>query len=686
MKSWTPPTNEMIEKVLVAVKKETDRQYFFSKLKNPLWLEPLRKRGYFNSPPGMKQLPDGYVQYPYWPELSYLVAITGEVPNQVVKIVLSLPSTDNPRVYDVILAIALKLEGKQSADLLPKIIEYIELDNPYLAHRYPELLKHCVEQANFAEALVITELLVPFREDPRSRDKQQLRKKKLKSLGTSLEPMPRYRQWDYQKILEKGVRPLAEQEPYQVSLILIEAVASMIRLRMHKEDFEKGSNQDFSEIWCRRLDKPDRDYQDVKETLVLTLTYACEQVYDKATKSIDALDQTLRNHNWKVYKRLRQHLYASHPTDQTFPWIRELILAHEDYAKWEHHYEFQLMIRKASEHYGASLLSEEERTSIIDTILSGPLKEHYQNSMGEGYSEESFQQRRRNFHYMQLRPFASLLSGSVRQYFDELEDEAKDEVFTDDSYSPYGEITSGTISYRSPRTAEDLGRLMDEEILTYLNYWNEGYRDKDNWLVEINITALAGVFHSLFKEEIVLNDERLAFWLTSRDRIARPVYVAAMLQAMLELVKAKNFDNLDQWIEFCAWVLSHPDTVRVEGQPEPRDESCEQPDWGSSRRSAVDFIDTCVSKDTDVPIAARHGLVTLLRQSCNQFDWRLDKVHRVLLNRDDPITEAINNTRSRALEARRSQVPIAIIPALPRKAFSSQSLCVACRSLSAEHA
>jgi hypothetical protein len=651
MKSWTPPTNEMIEKVLASVKKETDRQYFFSRLSNPLWIGPLRERGYFNCPPGLKQLPDGYVQYPHWPELSYLVAVTEEAPDQVVEIILSLPKTDNPRIYDDVLAISLKLKGQQSAGLLPKLIEYIELDNPFLAHRYPELLQHWTEQGNIAEALEITKMLVPFREDPRAQDKQQLRKKKPKTTGTSLEPAPRFPQWEYQQILEKGVRPLAEREPYQVSRILIDAVASMIGLGMHPEDFEKGSDQDYSEIWCRRLDKPDRDYQDAKETLVQTLTYACEQVYENAPESIDALDQALRNYRWKVFKRLRQHLYASHPNDQTLPWIREQILGHEDYPKWEHHFEFQLMIRKASEHFGPRLLSAEERKGIFDAILSGSSKEDFREWMGERYSEEAFQQRQRYFHRMQLRPFAALLSGDVRRYFDELERESSAEAVTDDSYSPYGGVTGGTVSYRSPKSAEDLENFTDDELLAYLNDWNEEHRDKDNWLVEINISALAGVFQSLFKEKIVPDGERLDFWLANRDRIARPVYVAAMLKAMIELVKEKNFDKLELWLEFCAWVLSHPDTVRVEGQPEPRDESRDHPDWGSSRRAVVDFIDACVNKDTDAPITARDGLAALLRQACGQSDWRLDHDRLVLLNRDDPITEAINNTRSRSLES-----------------------------------
>jgi hypothetical protein len=196
MKSWTPPTNDMVEKVLSSVKKETDRKYFFSRLTNPLWIEPLRERGYFSNPPGVKQLPDGYVQYPHWPELDYLVTITGEAADQVIDIVLDLPKTDNPRVYDDILVIALKLDGQESARLLPKLVEYTELENQFLAHRYPELLQHWTTQGNIDEALEIVKGLILFREDPREQEKQQLRKKNPNALGTSLEPIPRFDQWE----------------------------------------------------------------------------------------------------------------------------------------------------------------------------------------------------------------------------------------------------------------------------------------------------------------------------------------------------------------------------------------------------------------------------------------------------------------------------------------------------------
>ena len=642
----------MVEKVLSSVKKEADRQYFFSKLNNPLWLEPLRERGYFSNPPGVKKLPDGFVQYPHWPELVYLETIAGEAADQIIDIVLALPKTENPRVYYDILSIALKLQGQESARLLPKLIEYTELENQFLANRYPDLLQHWSTQKNFAEALEIVKRLIPFREDQRAQEKQQLRKGNPDAWNTFLEPTIRFNQWEYQRILEKGVRPLAEHKPYQVACILIDTVASMIKMSKHRNELDKGGNEDLSEIWCRRLDKPGRNYQDNKEILVHTLTYTCEQVYDKAPKSIDVLDQALRNQRWKVFKRLRQHLYALYPNEQTLPWIRELILEHRDYSKWEYHYEFQLMIRKVCEYFGACLLSESERSTIFDAILSGPSKEDFREWMGERYSDVAFEQRKRYFHRMQLRPFAALLSGDVRCYFDELEGKAEAEDINDDSYSPYGEMRTGRVTHQSPKSSEELESFTDEELLNYLNEWDDEHHGKGgDTLVKITMSALADLFQCLFRDRIVPDTKRLAFWMEQRERIARPIYVAAMVKAMQEMVKKKSLGNLDQWNKFCLWVLLRLDSKRINGQSEPSEGSRDYPDWGSSRRAVVDFIDACVEKNTDAPLTAREGLAKLLQLVCCQFDWQLDHEQPVLPNRDDPISEAINNTRSRALES-----------------------------------
>ena len=461
-----------------------------------------------------------------------------------------------------------------------------------------------------------------------------------------LELSPRFDKWEYQQILEDGIRPLSEKEPYQIARILIDATASMIRLSKHQEELDKEGDEDSSEFWCRRLNRPTWHLLDTKEMLVHTLTFACEKVYEKSPESIEGLDQALRNQRWKVFKRLRQHLYALNQNEQTLPWIREFILEHRDYAEWEHHYEFQLMIRKACEHFGVSLLSEEERMAIFDAILSGPPR-------GER-SPEEFQQRQRYFHKMQLQPFAHLLTGEYQNYFQELEDASDEDSPDDEDYSPIGQVKGGRVSYRSPRSPEELAGLGDEELLTYINTWQEErpwyeedrYED-DQW-IEINIGALADAFQTVFKDTIISAEKRLTFWLENRDRIERPVYVRAIILAIQEHVKEQYYEQLELWFEFCEWVLSHPDAESDRG--EWGDESLEYSDWGSSRRAVGDFIGECLKEDMSVPFTVRELLANILRLLCTQFDRQLDHNEPIVLNHNDQITEAINKTRSRALE------------------------------------
>ena len=254
----------------------------------------------------------------------------------------------------------------------------------------------------------------------------------------------------------------------------------------------------------------------LRKLSVQTLTFACEMVFERSPELIAVLNETLCNQRWRVFHRLRQHLYALHPNEQTKPWIRDLILAHDDYARWEHHYEFQRMIRTACERFGAALLTEEERTQVLDAILEGPSKANYREWLGEQFTEEKFEQRQRYFHRMQLRPFATVLFGEYASYFRELEGESDDRI-SDENYSPVGESGGGWVSHRSPRSTEDLGNLEDEELLEFINEWQDERRDEDDWLVEINIEALAEAFQMVFKESIILDPQRLRFWIENRE-------------------------------------------------------------------------------------------------------------------------------------------------------------------------
>ena len=654
MKSWKKPTNEMVDKALDSVKKVTARKYFFLRLENPLWFKPLTKRGCFKYPPKIQRFNDGTVIYPYWHEIQYLKNVCKDVPDEVVKLLINLPETDNPVVYDGILDIALQLPIEYSVKLKDKILEYAGMDHQFQTYRYANLLGCWIKENQTSAALELSKPLVAFLPDPKSEKKRKQRTDNTddwrEMIGTSLYPVAKFSHWEYSNIMSKGIRPLAEKEPYKVACLLIATTADMIRLRTHQEDLDK--EEDYSNTWCPRLCEQDSDHENPEKTLIYTLTHVCKKVFEKSPDKVAVLDQVLQKPHWKIFKRLRHHLYAQYPNEETKPWIQELILTHKDYGLWEHHYEFQQMIRRACEHFKETLLSEAERTQIFDTILDGPSKENYRHWiegwLGEKFTEERFKERQQRFHWMQLRPFKSVLFGKYEIRFKKLQDKINKPI-SDDDYPPYkNEVRSRGVSDRSPHTPEDLSNLSDEELLAFINDWEKSDEYiEGNSFVRINIETLANALQTAFKELIIPDSIRLKFWMANRDRIERPIYVRVMIYAMQALVKEKNFDQLNKWLTFCEWVLSHPDREH-ELDYKQGDESRQNKNWTNARRAVGDFIGVCLEEGTGVPITVREQLAKILEMLCTQYDWNLDENNPSGL---DPITEGINNTRSQALEA-----------------------------------
>jgi hypothetical protein len=510
--------------------------------------------------------------------------------------------------------------------------------------------------------------LVEFQPDPQAAEKRMQREEN-ERWTPPLNPHPPFDDWEYHKLLMKGVRPLADSKPYETARVLIDAVASMIRLRVYDLADGQQERNDLSEIWCRRVREPSGRFLRPEEDLVHTLTHACESVYQKSPESVVGLNEALRNQPWRLFKRIREHLYSLYPNDQTKDWIRELIITYQHYAEREYGFEFQRMVRSSCEKFGTSLLTEPERATIFEAILAGPSQAEYREWLGEQYTDDAFEQRRRFFQLKQLTPFASVLFGKYADYFRQLET-ARAARIGDDDYSPVSEIRGGTVTQRSPITKEELAARTDEEILKLINEWQESARSSDDWLVEISIGALAHEFGSLFRNTIIADQRRLDFWMQHLRQIERPIYVRAIVEVAQEVVKSRTFDKLDAWFDVCEWILSHAEVESSEAD-RTTDESREKPQWDSARRAVADFIETCVQNEVSVPLTVRPRIALFLQKLCTEFDSRLDSDRPVLLNRDDQLTEAINNTRSRALEIlldfgywvrRESREPDAVIP------------------------
>lgn len=629
-------------------KKGANYVFFFTNAMDSGWIPFLKEKGFFRNPPNVVHLPDGDVQYPSWPELQYLKNVSKDATEEVIKMVLQLPAVDNPNVYNSILDIALELEGEHSARLKPKILEYAELEHQFLAPGFPKLLTHWTTENQTEAALELTKILLKFSPYQQADDKLGLSRAIQKVWTNSGGPRPRFGEWEFKQLLNKGVRPLAEREPYRTARMLIDATASMISLQSRQDELKKFGGNDLSMIWCKRVKDSIKDYQNPEEALVHALTFVCKKVYAKAPEAVPELDQDLRNQRWDIFTRIRQHLYALHPNEQTKPWIRESILNYKDYDKRKYHFEFQRMIRLGCENFGSDLFSEAEKKQIFEAILSGPSEQDFRDRMGDRFTEELFEKRKRHFHRVQLRPFASVLLGKYRKYFTKLKSEEEQQI-TDDNYGPYRSEGPKAIQNCSPKPTEELKKLSDEKLLSFLNKWDSPHYDPQKPWVNISFSGLSQAFQSIFKELIIPDDSRLKFWIENRARLERPIYVRTMVSTIRELIEYKEFDKLDQWFDLCEWILTRPDQPKEEGV-NPSDKSKEYPDWESSRRAVGDFIGMCLTQEVNVPFSFRAQIQRLLYKLCTQYDRRLDDDDSVLLNKHDQYTEAINTTRGHTLE------------------------------------
>ena len=101
-------------------------EYFFGRLSDPAWFEVLHKAGKFDSVPSLQANEvEKTVGFPFWPQGEYLKKIAPHLPERVCQIIAQLPSTENARVHDCILEIALAISPGRGDALVRKVIEGI---------------------------------------------------------------------------------------------------------------------------------------------------------------------------------------------------------------------------------------------------------------------------------------------------------------------------------------------------------------------------------------------------------------------------------------------------------------------------------------------------------------------------------------------------------------------------------
>lgn len=125
MTGFTAPTAEQVKEVLRRVPTPQLRRAFFEGLKNPLWLEPLKNEGVFQTPPPRVTMDDGSTGDTYWPEIEYVVRVASQAPSVAIDILLSLKESDNAWVRRALFAIGAAVPASEAARLKPVLKAWV---------------------------------------------------------------------------------------------------------------------------------------------------------------------------------------------------------------------------------------------------------------------------------------------------------------------------------------------------------------------------------------------------------------------------------------------------------------------------------------------------------------------------------------------------------------------------------
>jgi hypothetical protein len=299
--------DDLIEKTLEKVNKTPIAySYFFNNINNPAWLIPLKEKGFFQSPPPAIR-EDGYIQFPVWPESTYLMRIADKAEDEVLEIIKNLPETDNERVMDDVVGALLKVDAAKASSLTEAVKKYINASQYLMLHQTAaEFVCKLADAQYIGPALGLAEEMIEVLPDPE-------KEKKLLGNFVMLKPTTKYRDHDYRDIVEKITPSIAKAAPLPTIKIYAKLLQKALdyELTFSKEDGETAAleekTDDLSSIWRPSIDD-DKDYNNDPEDILTSALRDSIAILMQSDSVTDqdklAKLQKLAENKYSIFKRL----------------------------------------------------------------------------------------------------------------------------------------------------------------------------------------------------------------------------------------------------------------------------------------------------------------------------------------------------------------------------------------------
>ena len=440
MRSWSKPTPDQVARAVALLARQEHHRYFFDRLENPEWIEPLRERGFFDAPPEPVRDDEGGIRFPIWPASRYLARMARFAPDHTLKIASGI-ETENTSIHEDIADLALALPSGHATDLAEKLAAWVR--SPYqwgVPRKLAALAVRIAEGDGIEASLELVNALI------------RLRVVDDGSGAIEREPVPPYQSWEYDSVLSALVPDLAHALGRPALRPFVDALDDAL-------DLWRGQSAapiDYSYIWRPAIEDHGQNLPiGAKHVLVSATRDTAEAVVRRRPDDLLTVVNDLENQKWSIFKRLALHLLRLHADDAPEAAAQRLTDP-DTFHSINLRYEYTRLL---SDRF--SRLNEEQQRVILDLIDEPPAFDSGRLSVDEIEPAQQLWQLER------LEPIADHLTDDWKRRYDELWDE-----FGQPEHPEFVSYNRGIWhGPTSPKTVEELKTLSVSELVQNLKDW-----------------------------------------------------------------------------------------------------------------------------------------------------------------------------------------------------------------------
>lgn len=601
MQSLKAPTPEQVDAAIARLGKPGANAYFFDTLKNPLWVEPLARRGFFKRPPEPQRHEEqGTISFPDWPELRFLLRMAPAAPNIVGAVVIAIPDTQNARVRQMLVEIGTHLEREFSRAIGLRARDWV--DDHFLRSHFgepvPKLIVHLADQDEIKVAIDIMRRMFRVHEDDSGHRR------------------PAIDAWHLERYLNTCLPSLRARAGVEV----LEALCDLL-LEAAKPASEDRI-EDYSYIWRESILKANFSVKQGRDVLIDAVRDSAIDLARDSKIGVERVCRLLLAPGRPLLKRIALYVASqtAHADDAiVMEFLSDLSLVDRSTT----HEEYAILLHVAFPHLPLEARSSLQRLFATDPLQSIP--ETTRQEMDAAKLERIAKQVLRD----RLLAFGSALPDTLTATLSALVQEVGD--------PPERGATVGTWDGpKSPLSTEELQSLSVQQVAAYARTWVSS-----NDFNSPRPEGLARAIGDAAKGRLKEFTEQAEIWIG-----LDPTYVRWIITSITDALRNKA--TIEDWtplLRLAKW------GTQEDNDPASADDPWADRDttWRWTRHSVANLIDTALQrKDSRPGFHHRTDVWNIIDRLLRDSDPTIEHTTR---GNQDALSISINSTRGIAMHA-----------------------------------